>query len=146
MKKLDDPENVLTNFKGKVVVMGVVNMAQMKTNFEKWKETLTARKLGRIWKDMDVGCCCEHCPAHKVCAEEVYKHDNCGEIFLAWANAPAEEVTTTPNPKDFPTSPKMNPCDGSPDDIVPDGNGGWRRRGDENVTYTYGAGTNEATK
>lgn len=27
MKKLDDPENALTNFKGKVVKMGVENMA-----------------------------------------------------------------------------------------------------------------------
>lgn len=63
----------------------------MKTNFERWREGLTAKKLARIWKDMDVGCSCEHCPANKVCHEEVHKHDNCGEIFLAWANAPAKE-------------------------------------------------------
>lgn len=41
---------------------------------------------------------------------------------------------------------KMNPCGESPDDIVPDGIGGWKRRGDEAIAYTYGTGTKEATK
>lgn len=63
MKKLDDPENALTNFKGKVVVMGVENMAQMKTNFEKWKETLTPESL--ITPDGQVGLWCCICPARK---------------------------------------------------------------------------------
>ena len=55
----------------------------------------------------------------------------------------SEKVTTTPFPKDFPNTPNMNPINGSPDDLIPDGNGGWRRRGDENIIYTYGTETTD---
>ena len=45
----------------------------------------------------------------------------------------------------IPDGTPINLC-GSTDDIVPDWNGGWRRRGDEAIAYTYGTGTKEATK
>ena len=53
-----------------------------------------------------------------------------------------------PTPKDFlnPSISKTIPCDGSPDDIVPDGNGGWKRKGYDAITYTYDTGTKEAGK
>ncbi len=52
-----------------------------------------------------------------------------------------------PTPKDFLNPPKTIPCDGSPNDVVPDGMGGWKRRGDfDAITYTYGTGTKEARK
>ena len=64
-------------------------------------------------------------------------------LLLLDLAAPEPEA---PKAEDLLNLPKTNPCDGSPDDIVPDGIGGWRRRGDENITYTYGTGTNEAGK
>lgn len=51
-----------------------------------------------------------------------------------------------PTPKDFLNPPKINPCDGSPNDVVPDGIGGWKLRCDEAIAHTYGTGTKEAGK
>lgn len=60
----------------------------MKTNFDKWKEGLTAEKLLDCILDSGVSRCLP-CPARDLCVHT--KAGGCNSAFYRWANAPAKE-------------------------------------------------------
>lgn len=68
------------------------------TNFEKWKEGLTAEDMVVTDFSFGMGCCafyghydgCNACPAEKHC---LGKDISCAEGWMQWANAEAEEET-----------------------------------------------------
>ena len=85
----------------------------MKTNFEKWRDSLTPDMLGDLieTENSELGGC-TYCPkgCRKLCKAHAAEFEkmNCGEpydeklaflfgckdIFLAWANAPVKEEET----------------------------------------------------
>lgn len=63
----------------------------MKTNFEKWRDTLTPEAFYENRKDSCViALPCSNCPARAFCNEADYSIE-CKDNFTAWANAPAKE-------------------------------------------------------
>lgn len=80
----------------------------MKTNFEKWRDSLTPEALLSKRSD-DTKCvyinCATNCPAENCPAKECWiihpaRHERwahyakqCNKWFLRWANAPAKEET-----------------------------------------------------
>lgn len=63
------------------------------TNFEKWKNSITAKDL----TDTKHRCACfldgacRFCPADKFCQKGSSDGSTCADIFLKWANADADE-------------------------------------------------------
>lgn len=61
----------------------------MKTNFEKWRDSLTPELVQDMFSGYLNGDPCRHCPAIDFCG----KKDGCRETFTAWANTKAERTT-----------------------------------------------------
>ena len=59
------------------------------TNFEKWRDSLTAEKLLDCILDSGVSRCLP-CPARDECVHNK-QAGGCNSAFLRWANAPAKE-------------------------------------------------------
>lgn len=63
-----------------------------KTNFEKWKEGLTAEWVANFMELYSIHCGCHECPADWYHGHGKAKgRHGCREVFLEWANAPAKE-------------------------------------------------------
>lgn len=68
----------------------------MKTNFEKWRDSLTPSSCASIQlrygdcNDCPIikECACRLCQGRKACA---IREEKCYRSYLAWANAPAKE-------------------------------------------------------
>ena len=61
------------------------------TNFEKWKEGLTAEKIAEKMPGLrDMVCCKNSCPVYGSCTCEQFHSTDCETAFREWANAEAE--------------------------------------------------------
>ena len=59
------------------------------TNFEQWRETLTAEKLVQYFADGFFDNC--DCPAFEFCEENMPEYNDCFDVFIAWANLPHKQ-------------------------------------------------------
>ena len=61
----------------------------MKTNFEKWRDSLTPEKVNEFREACEMRTACDRCPSIAFCGKT--SGFTCAEAFTTWANAPAKE-------------------------------------------------------
>lgn len=63
-----------------------------RTNFEKWRDSLTAEWVAEFMERYSIHCGCYECPANWYHGHgEAQGRHGCRGVFLEWANAPAKE-------------------------------------------------------